>query len=214
MGESGGGKSFSLREFDENEIGVFQVIKKRLPFKKKLKVVPNATYATIVSGLTSTTALNTYIIDDSQYLMGFEALDKAKEKGYEKFTENGKNFYDLIKFIINDIPDDTIVYLLHHTETTEDGKIKAKTIGKMLDTTLKLEGMFTVVLLCESNGVDFKFITKSDGSTTAKSPIDMFEEEINNDLKMVDDTIREYWEIPKRKKLQVATKTNTTKESK
>lgn len=96
----------------------------------------------------------------------------------------------------------------------EDGVIKAKTIGKMLDNQLTLEGLFSIVLLADANDGKYKFITQSNGMTTAKSPMDMFELEIDNDLKFVDDTIREYWDLPKRKKLQVATKTNTTKESK
>ena len=92
------------------------------------------------------------------------------------------------------LPDDVIVYFLHHTETTDSGKIKAKTVGKMLDSQLTVEGLFSIVLVCSADGGEHKFITQSDGYTTAKSPMEMFDLEIDNDLKMVDQTIREYWD--------------------
>ena len=122
-------------------------------------------------------------------------FDKAKEVGYNKFTDIALDFRNLIQFIITGVPDDVIVFFLHHTEETETGKIKAKTIGKMLDNQLTLEGLFSIVLLCETDGQAHKFITQSDGYTTAKSPMDMFPLEIDNDLKLVDKTIREYYEL-------------------
>ena len=122
-------------------------------------------------------------------------FDKVKETGYGKFTDCAKHFYDLVKFIIDVTPEDCIVYFLHHTETTDSGKIKAKTVGKMLDSQLTVEGLFSIVLVCSADGGEHKFITQSDGYTTAKSPMEMFDLEIDNDLKMVDQTIREYWEI-------------------
>jgi hypothetical protein len=105
------------------------------------------------------------------------------------------NFYNLIQFIIAKTPPDVIVYFLHHTETTADGKVKAKTIGKMLDEKLTVEGLFSIVLMCQTDGVSHKFITQSDGCTTAKSPMEMFDNEIDNDLKFVDAKIREYYEL-------------------
>lgn len=186
------------------------VASKPLPFRKKLGKIDDATYERIASALVST-SLNTYIIDDSQFLMCFESFEKIKEKGYEKFVENGKHFYDMLKFIIEDLPKDTIVYLLHHTEITDLGITKAKTIGKMLDNQLSLEGLFSVVLLADANDGKYKFITQSDGTTTAKSPMEMFDLEIDNDLRFVDDTIREYWELPKRKKFVAKQNNKTTK---
>ena len=91
-----------------------------------------------------------------------------------------------------------IVYFLHHTETSDTGKIKAKTCGKMLDNQLTVEGLFSIVLLCKSDGQRHFFETQSDGNTTAKSPMDMFEKEIDNDLKIVDSKIREYYELNKK----------------
>lgn len=192
LGESGSGKSASLRNFDPAEVGVFNVASKPLPFRKKLKVVNGATYKKIVTALTNPT-LKAYVIDDSQYLLAFEYFDKAKETGYEKFTNIALNFRNLIKFVIENTPPDCIVYFLHHIEETASGKVKAKTIGKMLDEKLTVEGLFSIVLICQTDGKEHKFITQSDGFTTAKSPMEMFPLEIDNDLKLVDATIREYY---------------------
>ena len=194
LGESGSGKSASMRNFEPDEVGIFNVASKPLPFRKKLPKVNGATYRTIINGLNKP-KLKRYVIDDSQYLMAFEMFDRAKEVGYNKFTDMALNFRNLVQFIISGVPDDVIVYFLHHTETTPEGKIKAKTVGKMLDEKLTLEGLFSIVLLCETDGSNHKFITQSDGYTTCKSPMDMFPMEIDNDLKLVDKTIREYYEI-------------------
>ena len=140
-----------------------------------------------------------YAIDDSQYLMAFDQFARAKETGYGKFTDMALNFYNLVKFVIDEMPDDTIVYFLHHTETTDTGKIKAKTLGKMLDNTLTLEGLFSVVLLCRTDGKRHWFETQSDGYTNAKSPMGMFDTEIDNDLKAVTDTIHAYYEMEEAK---------------
>ena len=194
LGPSGSGKSTSMRNFEPGEIGIFNVACKPLPFRKNLPKLNNAGYKQIIAGL-SKPKLKTYVIDDSQYLMAFQMFDKAKEVGYNKFTDIALDFRNLIQFIITGVPDDVIVFFLHHTEETETGKIKAKTIGKMLDNQLTLEGLFSIVLLCETDGQAHKFITQSDGYTTAKSPMDMFPLEIDNDLKLVDKTIREYYEL-------------------
>lgn len=192
LGESGSGKSTSLRNFEERQIGIFNVASKPLPFRKKLPKVDGASYKTIVKSL-SNPKLKSYAIDDSQFLLVFESFDRAKENGYGKFTDFALNFYNLVKFVVEQTPPDCIVYFLHHTEKTDDGRTKAKTIGRMLDNQLTVEGMFAIVLLCKTDGTRHYFETQSDGWTTAKSPIDMFEKEIDNDLAMVDRTIREYW---------------------
>ncbi len=194
MGASGSGKSASLRNFEPNEIGIFNVAGKPLPFRKKLPMANNATYSMILKGLKAP-KLKTYIIDDSQYLLAFEAFDHAKESGYAKFTNMAVNFRNLIDFVIRGTPDDVIVYFLHHTETTDDGKIKAKTLGKMLDNQLTVEGLFSIVLLCQIEGSEHYFITNSDGTNSAKSPMEMFPLKIDNDLKAVDTTIREYYDL-------------------
>lgn len=194
LGASGSGKSTSLRNFDPKEIGIFNVASKPLPFRKKLPRVDNANYATIYKGLTDP-KLKKYVIDDSQYLMAFESFDHAKETGYGKFTNMALNFRNLINYVVTQLPPDVIVYFLHHTEVAEDGRLKAKTLGKMLDNQLTVEGLFSIVLLCQVEGSEHFFITNSDGSNPAKSPMEMFEPKIDNDLKMVDTTIREYYDM-------------------
>ena len=196
LGESGSGKSCSLRNFEKDEIVIYNIAGKPLPFKKNLNKADNVTYTQIKSNMQKGN-FKTYVIDDSQYLMAFEMFDKAKETGYNKFTDVALNFRNLIDFVIKNMPNDTIVYFLHHTETTETGKIKAKTSGKMLDNQLTLEGLFSIVLLCKTDGKEHYFETQSDGYTTCKSPMEMFEPRIDNDLKKVDTTIREYYELNK-----------------
>lgn len=205
LGESGSGKSTSLRNFDPGEIGIFNVASKPLPFRKKLPKADGAGYANILKTLKNP-KLKSYAIDDAQYLMCFESFEKAKETGYSKFTQMAVNYYELIQHVIRNTPPDVIVYFLQHTDKTEDGRIKAKTLGKMLDNQLTVEGLFSVVLLCKTDGTRHYFETQSDGFSTAKSPMDMFEREIDNDLKLVDTAIREYWELPTRVKAENETK--------
>ena len=192
LGESGSGKSCSLRNFEPEELGIFNVASKPLPFRKKLPVVNKANYKIIEKALQKPSR-KVYVIDDSQYLMAFEMFDKAKETGYSKFTDIALDFRNLIQFIVSAVPDDVIVYFLHHTEQTDTGKIKAKTSGKMIDNQLTMEGLFSIVLLCTTDGKKHSFITQSDGYTTCKSPMDMFPLDIENDLKLVDETIRKYY---------------------
>lgn len=194
LGETGSGKTYSIKNFDEEEVGIFSVEKGRLPFKKKFKVAKNATYRTIFQALREPT-MKSYVIDDSQYLLVNEMFDRAKDVGYGKFTDMALNFRNLIHYINQSVPDDVIVYFLHHTEKSEDGRVKAKTIGKMLDQQLTVEGCFDIVLLTSVDGQEHCFITQSDGYTTCKSPEDLFDIKIPNDLKFVDDAIREYYEL-------------------
>ena len=196
LGESGSGKSASMRNFKKEEIGIFNVAGKPLPFKSDLIKVENATYNSIYKGLQDSDR-KIFVIDDSQYLMAFEMFDRAKETGYAKFTDVALDFRNLIHYITTKTDDDVIVYLLHHTETDENGKIKAKTSGKMLDNQLTVEGLFSIVLLARTDGNRHYFETNSDGYANIKSPMDMFEREIDNDLKFVDTTIREYYNLGK-----------------
>ena len=194
LGESGSGKSTSLRNFEPSEISIFNVAGKPLPFRKKLPKATISDYGKIMAGMQKSDK-KSFAIDDSQYLLCFEMFSHAKETVYQKFTDMALNFYTLIKFVIDRLPYDVIVYFLHHTETDANGKLKAKTVGKMLDEKLTVEGLFSIVLLCQTDGTRHYFVTQSDGYTTAKSPMDMFDLEIDNDLKFVDTKIREYFEI-------------------
>lgn len=201
LGASGTGKSTSLRNFKKGEIGIFNVANKPLPFKSDLDVVNSTNYEQIKAALRRN-SLKAYAIDDSQYLMVFEEFSRAKETGYGKFSDMALNFYQLVQTAIRDTTDDTVVYFLHHTEVDETGRIKAKTVGKMIDSKLTLEGLFPVVLLTGTDGTNYWFETQSDGYTTTKSPLGMFpEKRIDNDLKAVDAAIRDYWglnETPKK----------------
>lgn len=194
LGSSGSGKSTSLRNFDEKEIEVLNVAGKPLPFRKHLKTANNPTYDNI-RGTLKANRVKAYAIDDSQYLMAFESFEHAKETGYGKFTNMALNFKNLIDNAIKLTSSDTIVYFLHHTELAEDGRVKAKTLGKMLDNQLTVEGLFSIVLLCQVEGSEHYFVTNSDGTNPAKSPMEMFETKIPNDLKYVDTTIREYYNM-------------------
>lgn len=195
MGESGSGKTFSLRNFKPDEVGIFSVEKGRLPFKGDFKVKKRATYKDI-AGIFKEPKLKRYVIDDAQYLMVNDLFDRAKEVGYQKYTDLAISFRNLIHGINYSLPDDVIVYILHHTETDGNtGKVKAKTVGKMIDQYLTLEGCFDIVLLAETDGKEHYFITQSDGNTTAKSPFGMFPEKIDNDLQKVDEAIREFWSL-------------------
>ncbi|WP_276690040.1 hypothetical protein [Acidaminococcus massiliensis] len=193
IGFSGSGKSSSLRNFKPNEVGVFSVAGKRLPFQSELKVAMNSNYQTIENAL-QRNKLRAYVIDDSQYLLAFDSFRRAKEASYTKFTDYAVSFYNLLDAIKRTSPD-TIVYLLHHAEETDRGMIKAKTIGKMLDNQLVLEGLCEIVLYAETDGKKYQFLTQSNGFTTAKSPMGMFPLEIDNDLKAVDSQIRKFYNM-------------------
>lgn len=192
LGESGSGKSTSLRNLSESEATIFGVAGKPLPFKKKLDYIAHANYNVIGAELRRQTK-KIYVIDDSQYLLAFDLFDKAKELGYGKFTDIAVRFKKMLDYIIQKLNDDIIVYLLHHVETLDGGKIKAKTVGKMLDNQLTLEGLFSIVLFANNLNNEYVFETQTDGFTTAKSPMGMFQPKIPNDLKFVDTVIREYW---------------------
>lgn len=192
LGESGSGKSTSMRSFNPEEMFMFNVAGKPFPFRKQFNKMDTPTYHLIQREM-GRKRYKVYVIDDSQYLLAFEMFDKAKDTGYGKFTDMAIHFKQLIDFAIKGTPPDTTVYFLHHTETADTGKTKAKTVGKMLDNQLTLEGLFSVVLMAAVEGNEHYFITQSDGSTTCKSPMDMFDLKIGNDLKYVDEHIREYW---------------------
>ena len=192
LGESGSGKTYSIKNLDPNAVGIFLVEKPRLPFKKAFKCVKNATYHAIMKALASP-KLKQYVIDDSQYLLVNEFFDRANETGYQKFTDIALNFRNLIHFVIQKTPEDVIVYFLHHTQVDDTGRTKAKTIGRMLDEKLTVEGLFDIVLRTQIDQEGHWLITQSYGQDTVKSPEEMFEEKLPNDLSVVDSKIREYY---------------------
>lgn len=200
-GDSGTGKSSSMRSFRGDEASCFGVARKPLPFKNENKIpfIVISSYEDLKAKL-KIAKNKSLIIDDAQYLMAFEFFGSIEEKGYEKFTRMGKNFYSLIKLAGN-LADDKIVYFIMHTEHTVDGYEKAKTLGHLLDEKLTLEGLFTIslktVLQNETGGENvYLFSTQNSGFDRVKTPIGMFESRyIPNDLKLVDSKIREYYQI-------------------
>lgn len=213
MGESGSGKSASLRNFAPGEVCVLNVAGKRLPFRNEFgkSVVNNAGYKMIVQAVRSGN-FKRYIIDDSQYLMAFEAFDKAKEVGYQKFTDMALNFYNMLMACkhatiwkknpdgtmmdTKQPTDDVVVYFLHHIDRDDSGTVKPKTQGRMLDEKLNLAGLFTTVLMAETDGKEHWFLTHNDGASVVKTPMGMFDDaKIPNDLKLVDNVIRAYYNM-------------------
>lgn len=192
LGHSGSGKSTSLRNFDEDEVRVLNVAGKPLPFRRNLLKLDNPTYEDIHLALRSNDS-KAYIIDDANYLMAFENFRKAKDKGYDKFTNMAVNFEQLLEDA-NKAPADVITYFFMHIDYDDTGRAKPKTIGKMLDNQLNIEGMFPIVLMAYKDDTGFHFATQTDGSTPVKAPMEMFPDAvIDNDLKVVDTAIREYW---------------------
>lgn len=195
MGESGAGKSASLRNFTKDEISIFNVTNKKLPFKNDLPVINNAGYDTIAKMLAKASK-KCYCIDDAGLNMAKENFARALETGYTKHTEMAKHFNDMLEFITSKLPDDIIVFIMMHTESTEDGKVKARTLGKMLDSNLGggIEALFTIVLRAVKTEEGYKFVTGGEMASTAKAPMGMFPDKmIDNDAKLVDSIVRDYY---------------------
>lgn len=194
LGHSGSGKSTSLRNMPPEQVGVFNVASKPLPFKAKFpNIVNHATYDVIKASLAKN-GLKRYVIDDANYLMSFELFSRAKEVGYGKFTDIAVRYASLLDVIREHTSDDTIVYVMSHIDTGDDGRVQVKSVGKMLQNQLCIEGLFSIVLMCETDGKNHYFVTQSDGYTPAKTPMGMFSEvKVDNDLAMVDKAIREYY---------------------
>lgn len=199
MGASGSGKSASMRNFKGSELGVINVANKPLPFRSDIKTFNSDRYEQIEQVLKKASA-KSLVIDDSQYLMANEYMRRASENGFQKFTDIGRNFWALVDMINHELPEDVIVYFMQHTELDANGNEKAKTIGKLLDEKITLEGLFTIVLKTEVIDGRYMFATKTNGADTVKTPMGLFDEAlIDNDLKMVDETIRDFYGLGKEK---------------
>lgn len=197
-GKSGSGKSRSLINFGEDEIFLVNTIGKRLPFRNKFKYeIKTDDFSKIANGLRKMPT-KTAVIDDSGYLMtnAFMRGHSAPKSGsstFDLYNDIADSFWSLITVIKNELPDDVIVYMIMHEDTTDYGETKLRTIGKLLSEKVCIEGMSTVVLRCVVRDGKHLFLTQSDGSDISKSPEGMFDREIENDLKSVDSTIREFW---------------------
>lgn len=217
VGDSGSGKSTSLRTLNPKETFIINVASKPLPFKGWRSnyttwdkdhldgnFVNTSDVITIGKILTYINVkrpeIKNVIIEDTQYIMSFEAMDRAKEKGFEKFTDIAQKFYSILKAGVM-MRDDLNIIALCHSEnvgTPDAPKLKIKTVGKMIDNMITVEGLFTYVLFTDvsrdsDNKVSYSFITHSDGSNTAKTPYGCFDSDlIPNDMQKVLDTIEEF----------------------
>ena len=197
IGDSGTGKSASLRDMDPEKTLLIQAIAKRLPFEGATKwkrfdkdtktgnifvTDKSAEIQAIMNG----TKRKIIVLDDFQYVMANEFMRRSEEKGYEKFTEIGRHAGDILTHAAQ-LPDDVRIYFLTHAETNDIGRVKAKTIGRMLDEKITVEGMFTIVLRTMVRDGDYLFSTHNSGQDTVKSPMGMFKDDlIDNNLAAVD----------------------------
>lgn len=193
LGFSGSGKSSSMRNFKPDELALVNVNGKFLPFRGGFTETLNSDDFEKIKTFLSSARAKAVVIDDSQYLMLNEFMRRSKEKGYDKFTEIAEHFWSLIR-CIEQLPQDTVVYFLHHIESGEDGRLKAKTVGKLLDEKVNIEGMFSIVLRTSVSENGYQFLTQTDGNDCCKSPAGMFADyAIPNDLRLVDESIRMFY---------------------
>jgi hypothetical protein len=200
IGKSASGKSTSLRNFGK-EAGLINVLGKPLPFStsedKRMGSIKTDNIQVIMDVL-SRAQVNTFVIDDAGYLLTNNYMrEHGDARDTYKFFDNlGTSFWSLVTFVKDGLPDNKIVYFIMHEEKNDFGDIKPKTIGKMLDDKVCVEGMFTIVLRAECLAGEYIFHTRTTGTDVTKTPMGMFDTPtIPNDLKMVDDTIREYYNI-------------------
>lgn len=201
MGESGTGKSASLRNMIPENTLLIQAVKKPLPFKHNWKTVKDSgnifvsdISANIVNAMHKTQR-DIIVIDDFQYIMANEYMRRYNEKGYDRFNEIGRHAWDILQEA-NNLAEHKRVYILSHTQADESGNVKIKTIGKMLDEKITIEGLFTIVLKTVVQDRQFYFSTINNGQDTVKSPMGLFDSElIENDLNEIDNAICEYYQL-------------------
>lgn len=197
-GRSGSGKSRSLKSFAEDEIFLVNVIGKPLPFPGRFRYcIKSDNYNTIKNGLKKMPS-KVAVIDDAGYLltntfMRGHSAPKSGSSSFDLYNDIADAFWGLLRFVQDELPEDVIVYLLMHEATSDYGETKLRTIGKLLDEKVCVEGMVSIALRCMVEGGRHYFRTQSSGMDISKSPEGMFETEIENDLKAVDTRIREYW---------------------
>lgn len=214
-GKSGTGKSTSLENFAEDEIFLINVIGKRLPFRKNFKYVKVTDDADKIKNAMAKCPdyIKVIVIDDAGYLMTNQFMrghsgDKSGGNTFDLFNSIADAFWSLLNFI-KTLPEDKVVYLTMHEDTNDYGERRLRTIGKLLNEKVCIEGMCSVVLRSEVMGGKYTFVTQNEGADISKSPKGMFEDiRIPNDLKAVDTAIREYWG------LTPSTNTTTEKETK
>lgn len=197
-GKSGTGKSRSLKEFGEDEILFVNTVNKRLPFQKKFKYEYKTADVEKVKNALKKMPTKTAVIDDFGYQQTAKFMaghnQRSGGSSFDLYNAIADDAYGLIMYIKEELPDDVIVYLIMHEETSDYGDTKLKTIGKLLDQKVCVEGMVTICLRAMKEGTSkYFFRTQSDGQDISKSPEGMFELQIENNLSEVDKRIREYW---------------------
>ena len=200
-GKSGSGKSRSLKYFGDYEALVLNVESKPLPFRNNFRNVVNTCdinemYARMYEA--SAAGCKTIVLDDIGYLMTnvFMTQHRCKkgDKSYEMYNDIADVMWNLVRFVKNNLLPDVIVYFMMHEDTNDYGDTKLRTIGKLLDTKVCLEGMVTICIRCMTKAGKHFFKASTDGSDISKTPEGMFpEEEFENNLKYVDTKIREYY---------------------
>lgn len=202
IGKSGSGKSASMRNCVGKSFSLINVLKKPLPFRGAIPTIQTDDYNYIMRAMQSSQA-KSIVIDDAGYLITnhFMLGHSTAGKGngvFALYNDLGDQYWKLVQFVVNNLPEDKIVYFMMHEDKNDFGDVKPKTIGKMLDEKVCLEGLFTIVLRCITDGDRHLFITQSTDGAVSKSPMGMFPElEIDNDLYMVDQAIREYYGFDK-----------------
>ena len=192
MGESGTGKSTSIRNL--KNAGIINVYGKPLPFKSELKTVDMDNCEKIINKLQNAVS-DVIVIDDFQGLLVTQFMGRAKENGYQKYTDMALGYYNVIR-AAQALPPQKRVYFLSHIERDQSGYEKVKTIGKLLDEKITVEGLFTIVLKTAVINGQYHFQTHNSGSDTVKSPMGMFDKDlISNDLAEVDRVVCEYYSI-------------------
>jgi len=211
IGKSGSGKSTSMRNCQNNDFNLIRVLNKPLPFKGRVNGWFSDDYQQIMKLLIASKA-DSIVIDDAGYLITnhFMRGHSSAGKGngvFSLYNDIGDYFWNLIQFIVTKVPENKIVYIIMHEEKDEAGEVKPKTIGKLLDEKVCIEGMFTIVLRCIEEGGKHLFVTQASQGAVSKSPIGMFEDlTIDNDLLLVDKKIREYYGLAKGEENNAETK--------
>ena len=197
LGNSGTGKSASLRHFKKDEVLVINCAGKPLPFKSDIVTIEPSfqRLTTEILQAMEKTQKKVIVIDDAQYIMSFQYMRRIKENGWDKWNDIQGDFFNII-MKTDELPKDVTVYFLSHIQKDEDGSEKIKTMGKMLDEKITIEGLFTTVLKTSVQDGKYCFLTQNNGKDTVKSPIGMFDYyAIVNDLKYVDEKLRNYYGI-------------------
>ena len=200
MGESGTGKSTSIRNCDPEITAIINPVGKPLPFRgsKKFATLNGETDADKICDFMreqASAGKKIIIVDDFQYVLAVPYMNRIKETGWDKYNDFGSNYFNIID-ICNELPSDVCVYYMTHCETLDNGLTTVKLIGKLLREKITVEGLFTIVLKTGTSEGKYFFFTQNSGKDTVKSPLGMFDSfSIDNDLAYVDAKIRNYYEF-------------------